>query len=101
MARFFIALVIGSVNFMDRYNKTPLIYAAENGYHDIVGQLLEKGADVNIVDKSGRPALTYATKNQHLLVVETMLKQRVFINVLWRDQFDMTARHYAKTPNLK
>lgn len=30
-----------------------------------------------------------------------MLKARVFVNVLWRDQFDMTSRHYAKSDNIK
>jgi predicted RNA methylase len=30
-----------------------------------------------------------------------MLKSKTFINVLWRDQFDMTARNYARSANLK
>lgn len=85
MAKYFIGLLSGQVNGSDRYNKTPLIYASENGYHDLVALLLEKGADVNAVDKTGRPALTYAVKNNQLLVVETLLKSKHLINVLWRD----------------
>lgn len=85
MAKFFISRVNTSVNYHDRYGKTPLIYASENGYHDLVAQLLDHGADVNLVDKSGRPALTFAAKNQNLLVVETILNSKSFINVLWRD----------------
>lgn len=100
MAKFFIGLSQAPVNVLDRYGKTPLIYAAEHGYHDLVAQLLDHGADVNIVDKCGRPALTLAAKNQNLLVVETILKSKAFINVLWRDQFDMTARHYAKNASI-
>lgn len=64
LAKYFMSLVNGSVNGVDRYNKTCLMYAAENGFHEIVASLIEKGADVNIVDKSGRTALTYAAKNQ-------------------------------------
>lgn len=101
MAKYFIGLLNGQVNGSDRYNKTPLIYASEHGYHDLVALLLEKGADVNAVDKTGRPALTYAVKNNQLLVVETLLKSKHLINVLWRDQFEMTARNYAKNQNIK
>lgn len=35
------------VNFRNRHGETPLILAVQGGHEDIVGMLLEKGADVN------------------------------------------------------
>ena len=40
-------------------SRTPLSYAAANGHHKVVSQLLEKGADINAVSK-GKSILYYA-----------------------------------------
>ena len=43
---------------------TPLILAAGKGYKDVVGLLLENGADVNLADNKGTP-LAWAINTQH------------------------------------
>lgn len=42
------------VNFMDRNGKTPLHYAAEYDYPDVVKELLSLGADIHRQDKNGK-----------------------------------------------
>ncbi|MDF2529121.1 MAG: hypothetical protein K0Q57_1 [Gammaproteobacteria bacterium] len=43
-----------AINRQDAWNATMLHYAAENGWADVVQQLLEKGADANIADVDGK-----------------------------------------------
>ena len=94
-------LVGNKINQKDKYGKNPLIYAAENGYYDMVETLIERGADINVMDNTGKTALIWAAKNEKLLVVESILKSNILINVLWKDQFDMTARRYAKNTKIR
>lgn len=50
----------GAVNRRDKGGYTPLLHAAENDNPDVVGVLLEHGADVNALDYSRRSALSWA-----------------------------------------
>ncbi|BDI28809.1 hypothetical protein CCAX7_008600 [Capsulimonas corticalis] len=47
----------------DRLGRTPLLIAAADGYADIVGILLDHGADIHAVDRTHRSALQHAAKN--------------------------------------
>lgn len=47
------------INIYDVYYKTPLVYAINQNYTDIVIILLENGADPNIQDNQGATALMY------------------------------------------
>jgi ankyrin repeat protein len=54
--------------------QTQLLYAAENGYEEVVKQLLTKdGIDVNCVDYHGRTLLWCAAGNVHEAVVKLLM----------------------------
>lgn len=42
---------VSDLNHSDKEGKTPLIYAAENGYHNIIEMLMNKGVDYSKFDK--------------------------------------------------
>jgi len=51
---------------------TPLHYAAGLGFRELVGPLLERGADVSSVDAEGRTALQVATETRHEEIAELL-----------------------------
>ena len=63
-----------NIEAKDRYQNTPLRFAAERGHRDIVTLLLEKGADLGAKDCSGTAPLSYILNwgNQDSIV--TILK---------------------------
>ena len=73
LALYLLSFNLQSINSFDKYGKSPLMYASEFGFYDIVEILIEKGADINMIDKTGKSALILAVKNNHLLTVETIL----------------------------
>lgn len=44
----------------DIHGKTPVIYAAQNNYVNVLEFLVEEGADINVIDKYGNNALGLA-----------------------------------------
>jgi ankyrin repeat protein len=52
------------VNATDKFGKTPLHYAADEGYPLIVAALLEAGAQPDRMDKDGKTPADYARKKQ-------------------------------------
>ena len=56
----------------DRHGNTALMLAAEKGFDEIVGILLDKRANANPKNRSGRTALTIAALNGHIKVVEIL-----------------------------
>ncbi|KAH0861367.1 hypothetical protein HID58_089628, partial [Brassica napus] len=52
---------------------SPLHFAAAKGHNEIVGLLLEKGADVNSRNYCGQTALMQACRYGHWEVVQTLL----------------------------
>ncbi|MFH2138196.1 MAG: ankyrin repeat domain-containing protein [Candidatus Omnitrophota bacterium] len=55
---------------------SPLMFAADSGYLEIVKLLVDKGADVNLKDSSGKTALDRARKSGENEVAEFLLLQR-------------------------
>lgn len=56
-------------------NWTPLHYAAEKGYADIVELLLKKGANPNIkTNKDGKTPLSIAKRDGHKNIIELLIK---------------------------
>ncbi|KAL9083045.1 MAG: hypothetical protein Q9159_006024 [Coniocarpon cinnabarinum] len=53
--------------------RTPLVYASEQGYEDIVKLLLEAGADVNFQTSFKDSPLSIAARHGHLEVVRLLL----------------------------
>jgi ankyrin repeat protein len=60
------------VNAKDSYGKTPLQWAADRGYMDVVELLLDNKADVNAKDKMGNTSLAVATAGGHKDVADLL-----------------------------
>ncbi|CAE7235531.1 ANK1 [Symbiodinium sp. CCMP2456] len=78
---------------MELDGRTPLHYAAVNGYLQILDILLQNKADLNAADRGGNTALLCAALNGHVEVVESLLKNKADPNAM--DQFGRTPLHYA------
>ena len=77
-------------------NQNLLFTAAENGNIDLVGFLLELGADVNAEDdyrETQECALHYASENGHLGVVKLLLENGADVNA--KGRWGMTPLHLA------
>jgi len=74
----------------------PLSIAAAQGRTDIVGHLLNHGADVNARDELGHTALSEATFNGRIAVIEQLLRNGADINAIANDG---TALDIAKGAN--
>lgn len=82
-------------NAKDDNNYTPLIYAAANGYKDVLNRLLkEKGIDYNAQSIDGESALIAAAKGGYLDSVEILCKISG-INVNLTDQNGNSALSWA------
>ncbi|XP_044584650.1 ankyrin-1-like [Cotesia glomerata] len=68
------------VNAKSSTSITPLHYACQNGFSDIVRLLLEFNADIDITANYGTP-LVYAVLFDHYEVVKTLLKYGAVYNV--------------------
>ncbi|KAJ5513231.1 hypothetical protein N7463_002783 [Penicillium fimorum] len=64
------------VESKDRYSRTPLSWAAENGHEAVVKLLLEKGADFELKYKSySQTPLLWAAENGHEAIVKLLLEK--------------------------
>src|SRR5712664_2457181 len=63
------------VNYVDRYGRTPLVYAVWNGHVAVVKRLLEAGARINVTDDIGGTALSYAVCSGHNEVLTLLFKK--------------------------
>ncbi|CAG5074072.1 Similar to ANK1: Ankyrin-1 (Homo sapiens) [Cotesia congregata] len=68
------------VNARNVYSLTPLHYACQNGFSDIVRLLLDFNADINMTANYGTP-LVYAVLFDHYKVVKILLKYGAVYNV--------------------
>ncbi|GBO23214.1 Ankyrin-2 [Araneus ventricosus] len=63
-------------------NDTPLLYAAREGYEEIVDILLKFKSNPNIFDKHKLMPLHYAAKSSHLKIVKALLMNGAIYNAL-------------------
>jgi ankyrin repeat protein len=72
----FINFLDGDLNpdIQNKYQQTPLHYAARNNSLDTLNFLLEKAVDIDAKDKFGATALYYAIKNNHLQAAVLLLE---------------------------
>ena len=61
---------------------TPLIFASERGFFDIVKLLIEEGADPNFQNRFGFSALHAACSNNHLKVVQLLILKGADVNIM-------------------
>ena len=64
------------VHERNRFNRTPLHFAAMMGNADCVQILLDRGADILLQDEKGLEAIRLAVDAGHANVVEKLVKQR-------------------------
>ena len=61
------------IDAVNKYGRTPLLYAALNGHTDIVKLLLDRGAEVDARDEEGWAPLHYAALNGHTDIVRLLI----------------------------
>uniref|UniRef100_T1JXK5 Ion transport domain-containing protein n=1 Tax=Tetranychus urticae TaxID=32264 RepID=T1JXK5_TETUR len=72
---------------------TPLLYASNSGYPEIIEILLQQNARVDVFDDRGRAGLHLAAELGRLDVVDILLANNAFVNV--RNKTGMTPLHLA------
>ncbi|MFA7613157.1 MAG: ankyrin repeat domain-containing protein [Candidatus Caldatribacteriota bacterium] len=69
------------INSVDRYLRTPLMYASMSGNFLVVEELIKAGANLNRQDESGMTALHYATEAGYSVIAEDLLLAGANINL--------------------
>lgn len=81
-------------NLPNRNNETPLLYAAQWGYHTIAHLLIEAGAHLDVLARqSNRTALMEATLNGSTKTVHLLLTAGADIDI--KDENNLTALDFA------
>lgn len=70
------------------FGKTPLIYACDNGYENIVRCLLNSGANIEACDSNEMTPLMHACRHGRLGIVRLLVERRA--NIFARDKGLMT-----------
>ena len=83
----------GLLNAPNNDGQTPLHVAAKNGHKEIVGLLLEKGAEVNARDRFQGTPLHWAVFYGHKEVAELLLVKGAAVNT--KERKGWTPLHYA------
>ena len=108
-ARVSLGEIAAVIKFLDKYgadfidakdvmSRTALIWAARDGHKDIVGLLLEKGANINHQDKYGITPLILAAWMGQEESVAFLLEKGALIDL--KDLEGMTALMYARDRRL-
>ena len=82
----------------DSSNKTPLMYAAENGYTSIAKALLNSGADAKKVDIHSITALIYASSNGYQDIVKLLVASPIEV-INHKDHSSRSALYYSLNNN--
>lgn len=93
--KFILKLGVGNLNFNDAYDNSPLHYAIEKDYIEMISDLIEHGADVNFRDSSGRTSFTTALFRQNTSVLELLLSSGASLEDF--DMFGDTPLNYSCT----
>jgi ankyrin repeat protein len=77
------------------FGRSPMSWAASNGYKDVVLWLLEKRADPNSEDYQSRTPLLHAAANGHRDIAQLMLMLEKGADIYAKDISGGTALHWA------
>ena len=69
-----------SLDSRNNSGKTPLYFAANNGFTDIMSILIDNNVTVNTVDINGVSPIYAASNNGHTTVVKILIDNNAFIN---------------------
>ena len=71
-----------NINSKDFSNKTPLMYAAEDGAIEILDYLLKNGANINDIDIRGESALMIALKNHNIRAAKFLIESGADVSII-------------------
>ncbi|WP_295162859.1 ankyrin repeat domain-containing protein [uncultured Brachyspira sp.] len=77
-----------NINSKDFSNRTPLMYAAEDGAVETIEYLLKNGADINETDVKGDSALIIAIKNNNIKASQLLIEKGADIRIKNEDNKD-------------
>ena len=80
------------IDLVDAHEKTPLFYAVENNYQNIVEYLLKNGANTEF-QYNGETVLYYAAKKNKLDLVKELIRHKADIEA--KDKYGATPLHLA------
>lgn len=83
-----------NINSKDFGNKTPLMYAAEDGATEIIDYLLKNGANINDIDIRGDSSLIIALKNNNIKAAKFLIERGADLSII--NEEDKTALTIAK-----
>ncbi|MBR6729883.1 MAG: ankyrin repeat domain-containing protein [Alphaproteobacteria bacterium] len=84
-----------NINAKGDNGKTALIFAAENGFHLIVEELIKAKADLNLTDWEGKTALIVSVERYRFEIAKALIKAGA--DVFKKDNEGFDAYHYAMT----
>ena len=70
---------------VDEADRTALMLASQNGFHEVVKKLLEQSADADRRASDGRTSLMLACQSGHMSVAKLLLDARASIDAQDRD----------------
>ncbi len=82
-----------SINFIDKYGRTPLHKAVASGNYEMAKLLVEKGSDTNFIGINGVTPLYMALEGGYKAIAELLLTQGA--DVLYSDREGNTLLHLA------
>ena len=71
-----------NINSKDFSNRTPLMYAAEDGATEIIDYLLKNGANINEIDIRGESALIIALKNHNINAAKFLIESGADLSII-------------------
>jgi ankyrin repeat protein len=87
-------------DYLDERWNTPFLWAASNGYTDLVELLISKGVEINQKNElTGETALIFASKGGHNKTVSLLINNNADITI--RDNVGKTALEWAATKGNK
>lgn len=74
-----------NINSKDFSNKTPLMYAAEDGAIETIEYLIKNGANINDTDVRGDSALIIAVKNNNIKASKMLIENGACLDIVNED----------------
>ena len=88
-----------NINSKDFGNKTPLMYAAEDGAIETIEYLIKNGANINDIDVRGDSALIIAVKNNNIKAAQILIENGADLRI--KNEDDKDALNIAKDMGCK